>query len=123
MSEAELQGRASWVAEAALDKKAERVVALDVSELTSIADVFVIATGTSDRHTRAIADGVLEAARARGQRVLGVEGYDDGRWLLIDLDDVIVHVFLPEVREVYDLERLWSDAPPLEVGEAATAAH
>jgi ribosome-associated protein len=122
MSEAELHGQASWVAEAALDKKAERVVALDVSELTSIADVFVIATGNSDRHTRSIADGIVEAAKARGQCVLGVEGYDDGRWLLIDLGDVIVHVFLPEVREAYDLERLWSDAPPLEVGEA-TAAH
>jgi ribosome-associated protein len=121
IGEAELAGRTAWVVEAALDKKAERLVALDVSALTSIADVFVIATGNSDRHTRAIADGILEAAAARGQRVLGVEGYDDGRWLLIDLDDVIVHVFLPEVREAYDLERLWSDAPSLEVGEATAA--
>ena len=114
MSAAQVE-RAAWIAEAALSKKAERLVALDVSGLTSIADVFVIATGTSDRHTRAIADAVLEEASRRGQHPLGVEGYDDGRWLLIDLDDVIVHVFLAEVRDLYDLERLWSDAPPLAV--------
>jgi ribosome-associated protein len=96
-------------------------VALDVSALTSIADVFVIATGTSDRHARAIADAVVEEASRRGRQVLGVEGYEDARWLLIDLGDVIVHVFLPEVREAYDLERLWSDAPSLQVGEAAAA--
>ena len=107
--------RAAWIVEAALSKKAERLVALDVRGVTSIADVFVIATGTSDRHVRAIADAVLEAASARGERALGVEGYDDGRWLLIDLDDAIVHVFLAEVRDAYDLERLWSDAPPLAV--------
>jgi ribosome-associated protein len=119
MSEARLVERAAWVAEAALSRKAERLVALDVSGLTSIADVFVIATGNSDRHTRAIADAIVEEAARRGKRVLGVEGYEEARWVLIDLDDVIVHLFLAEVREAYDLERLWSDAPPLTVGEAA----
>jgi ribosome-associated protein len=114
--------RAAWIVEAALSRKAERLVALDVRGVTSIADVFVIATGTSDRHVRAIADAVLEAARARGERTLGVEGYDDGRWLLIDLDDAIVHVFLAEVREAYDLERLWSDAPPLAVAGVTAAS-
>ena len=121
MSEAQRLDSAAWVAEAALGKKAERLVALDVSALTSIADVFVIATGTSDRHARAIADAVVEEASRRGRQVLGVEGYEDARWLLIDLGDVIVHVFLPEVREAYDLERLWSDAPSLQVGEAGAA--
>lgn len=121
MSEARLVERAAWVAEAAHGKKAERVVALDVSGLTSIADVFVIATGNSDRHTRAIADAIVEEASRRGKRVLGVEGYEDARWVLIDLDDVIVHLFLPEVREAYDLERLWSDAPSLPVEEAGAA--
>jgi ribosome-associated protein len=121
MSEARRLDNATWVAEAALGKKAERVVALDVSALTSIADVFVIATGTSDRHARAIADAIVEEAPRHGRRVLGVEGYEDARWLLIDLDDVIVHVFLPEVREAYDLERLWSDAPALVVDEAGAA--
>src|SRR5215470_4705320 len=121
MSVASQVERAAWIAEAALGKKAERLVALDVSALTSIADVFVIATGTSDRHARAIADAVVEEASRRGRPVLGVEGYEDARWLLIDLGDVIVHVFLPEVREAYDLERLWSDAPSLQVGEAGSA--
>lgn len=122
MSDAQRVERASWIAEAAQGRKAERLVALDVSALTSIADAFVIATGTSDRHARAIADAICEEASRRGVRVLGVEGYEDARWVLIDLDDVIVHVFRPEVREAYDLERLWSDAPPIAVGEA-TAAH
>jgi ribosome-associated protein len=121
MSEAQRLDSAAWIAEAALGRKAERLVALDVSALTSIADVFVIATGNSDRHTRAIADAIVEEARRRGRPVLGVEGYEDGRWVLIDLGDVIVHLFLAEVREAYDLERLWSDAPALSVGEAAAS--
>jgi ribosome-associated protein len=111
--------RAQRVVEAALDRKALDVVALDVRELTSYADTFVLATGTSDRHTRAIADAVREAWLAGGDRPLGIEGYDEGRWVLIDLGDVIVHVFLAEVREAYSLERLWSDARSIEL--AATA--
>ena len=98
-------------AEAALDRKAERVIALDVASLTSFTDAFVIATGTSDRHVKAVADAVVERAQELGQKALGVEGYDGGEWVLIDLDDVIVHVFQGEKREHYDLERLWADAP------------
>ena len=105
--------RANWVAEAALDRKALDVVALDVGALTSYADAFLLATGTSDRHTRAITDAIREAGVRRGEKPLGVEGYDEGRWVLIDLGDVIVHVFQAEVRKAYDLERLWSDAEPL----------
>jgi ribosome-associated protein len=101
------------VVEAALATKAEEVVALDVRGLTSVADAFVLATGTSDRQLRAIADAIADAMREVGERPLGVEGYDEGRWVLIDLNDVIVHVFLPEVRTHYDLERLWGDAPEL----------
>jgi ribosome-associated protein len=100
---------------AALDRKADDLVALDVRELTSFADTFVIATGTSDRNVRAIADSIVEAMGKRGEKPLGVEGYDDGRWILIDLDDVIVHVFQEAVRRDYDLERLWSDANEIEV--------
>jgi ribosome-associated protein len=98
------------LAEAALDRKAERVVALDVSGLTSFTEAFVIASGTSDRHVRAVADAVVERASALGHAPLGVEGYEGGEWVLIDLDDVIVHVFQGEKREHYDLERLWADA-------------
>jgi ribosome-associated protein len=106
-------------AEAALDRKAERVVALDVASLTSFTDAFVIATGTSDRHVKAVADAVIERAHELGAKPLGVEGYEGGEWVLIDLDDVIVHVFQGEKREHYDLERLWADAPvsTFEVGE------
>jgi ribosome-associated protein len=116
--------RARRIAEAALDKKAEQVVALDVRELSSYADTFILATGTSDRHVRTIADAVAERARALGSKPLGQEGYEDGRWVLLDLDDVIVHVFQRDVREHYDLERLWSDAPPIGIGagEAQSAA-
>ena len=118
---AERLARANRVAEAALDRKAVDLVALDVSELTSYADTFVIATATSDRHARAIADAICEAETAGGSKPLGVEGYDEARWVLIDLGDVIVHVFLSEVREAYDLERLWNDAQPIAVANAATA--
>jgi ribosome-associated protein len=113
--------RANRVAEAALDRKAQELVALDVSELTSYADTFIITTATSDRHARAIADAICEAESASGSKPLGVEGYDEARWVLIDLGDVIVHVFLDEVRAAYDLERLWSDAQSLALSAAATA--
>jgi ribosome-associated protein len=101
------------VVEAALSSKAEAVVALDVRELSSVTETFVLATGTSDRHLRSIVDAIREAATELGEQPLGVEGYTEGRWVLIDLNDVIVHVFLPDVREHYQLERLWSDAPVL----------
>ncbi len=116
MSEdAERIAKASRVVEAALERKAEDVVALDVRAVTSFADTFVLATGRSDRQVRAIADAILEAVEVRGERVLGIEGRQEGRWVLIDLGDVIVHLFQPEVRAHYDLDRLWSDAPPLAI--------
>jgi ribosome-associated protein len=119
MTHADRVARASAIAEAALDRKCQQLVALDVREVTSVADTFILVTATSDRHARAIADSVVEAERKVGGAPLGVEGYEEGRWVLIDLGDVIVHVFQAEVREAYDLERLWSDAPALELGAAA----
>jgi len=103
--------KAQQIADAALDRKAEDVVALDVRELASFTDTFVFATGGSDRQVRAIADAITEALRNAGDPVLGVEGHKEGRWVLIDANDVIVHLFVPEAREHYGLERLWSDAP------------
>jgi ribosome-associated protein len=114
--------RIACVTDAALDLKAENVVALDVRALTSYADTFVIATGTSDRHTRSIADAVVDALRVSGRKPLGMEGYDEGRWVLIDAGDVIVHIFQSDVRADYDLERLWSDAPNVTPEAAAAAA-
>ena len=105
--------QARLLAEAALDRRAENVVALDVSAVSAFADVFVLCTGTSDRNVRAIADRVLEAAKQAGFDVLGVEGYDAGEWVLIDLNEAIVHVFRGEQREHYDLDRLWGDTPRL----------
>jgi ribosome-associated protein len=110
------------VVDAALDVKAEDVVALDVKELSSFADVFVVCTARSDRQVRAIADAIEKAARQAGEPPLGVEGYAEGRWVLIDLDDVIVHVFTPDTREHYDIERLWSDAPRLALAAPAGQA-
>lgn len=113
--------KARLIAEAAADRKAEDPVALDVREVSSFADTFFLLTGRSDRQVRAIADAVAEAVRARGEPPLGIEGYDEGRWVLMDLNDVIVHVFLPDVRELYDLERLWSDAPRIDLEEFSEA--
>jgi len=105
------------LAEAALQRKALDLLALNVRELTSFADAFLLATGTSDRHVRSVADAMLEASQEMGMSPLGVEGYDEGRWVLIDLNEVVVHIFQEEVREHYDLERLWSDAPAIDLGQ------
>jgi ribosome-associated protein len=96
------------VRESALDKKAEDFTALDVSGRTILADTFAIVTGRSKVQTRAIADAIIEAVRANGYTPSRVEGYADGTWILIDLGDVIVHVFTPEQRTFYNLDRLWS---------------
>ena len=89
------------------DMKAINVRVLDVRALTDIVDTMVIASGNSDRHVRSIAERVVEKARAAGFRPLGTEGARDGEWVLVDLQDVLVHVMLPRVREFYGLERLW----------------
>lgn len=104
--------------DAMLERKGEDVVVLDVSDVTSFADTFIIATGRSERNVQAIVDAVVEAARTGGEEPLGVEGYDEGRWVLVDLADVIVHVFVHEAREEYQLERLYSDALPVELARA-----
>jgi ribosome-associated protein len=116
-----LSGRekARLVAEAARDKLAEEIVALDVRQAVSFADTFIVATGRSDRHVRAIGDAIAEALARAGEKPLGVEGLEEGRWLLMDLGDVIVHVFQPDVRRHYDLERLWSDATPIDLSPPA----
>jgi ribosome-associated protein len=95
------------VMEALADMKALEVKVLDVRGLTDIADFMVIASGTSDRHVRGVAERVVERAKEAGFRPHGVEGLQDGDWVLIDLNEMIVHVMLPRVREFYGLEKLW----------------
>ena len=98
------------VALAALDEiKAIDVRVLDVRPLTDITDFMIIASGRSNRQVRALADEVVERATLRGVRPLGVEGFDQGTWVLVDLGDVVVHVMQPATRDFYQLERLWDD--------------
>jgi ribosome-associated protein len=97
----------SVVIDALADMKALEVKMLDVRGLTDIADFMVIASGTSDRHVRSVAQRVVERTKEAGFRPHGVEGQQDGDWVLIDLSEMIVHVMLPRVREFYGLEKLW----------------
>ena len=90
------------------DVKGVDVKALDVRGKTAITDFMVIATGTSGRHVKALADNVLKDAREAGMKPLGVEGERSGEWILLDLNDVVVHIMLREVRDFYNLEKLWS---------------
>ncbi len=110
------------VKDALADMKAVDARVLDVRGMTDISDYLIVASGTSDRHVRSIADNVVRQARAAGVRPFGVEGASDGEWVLVDLPDVMVHVMLPRVREFYALEQLWEPpaARPAPVG-AATA--
>ena len=95
------------VQDALLDVKAKDIIQFDVSTISSVSDAIVIASGTSTRHVKALADNVAEAARKAGFRPIGVEGERDAEWILIDLGIVVVHVMLPTARKFYDLESLW----------------
>lgn len=113
--------KVALIVEAVQERKVDDVVGLDVREISSFADTFIIATGTSDRHVRSVADSVETTLKAHGDPPMGIEGYDEGRWVLVDCGDTIVHIFQQEIRDHYDLERLWSDAPILEL-EAANSS-
>jgi len=92
------------------DKKAKDVVIMELGNLTDITDYFLVASGTSERHVRTIADNVEIGMKEKGVKPFSVEGYRDGRWVIIDYRDIIVHVFLEQLRELYDLESLWIEA-------------
>ena len=98
---------AQIVEESLDDLKAIDVTTLNVTGFTSVTDYMLIASGTSNRHVRSIADNVMEIAKAAGETVLGVEGHEHGEWVLVDLGDVVVHVLQPQVRDFYKLENLW----------------
>ncbi|MAA64646.1 MAG: ribosome silencing factor [Alteromonadaceae bacterium] len=93
--------------------KAKDISIIDVRDRTSVTDFMVIASGTSNRHVKSLADSVVTEAKSNGVRTATVEGGQVSDWLLVDLGDVVVHIMLPATREFYDLERLWRDAPGL----------
>jgi len=108
-----------WVEAACADRKAVDGVVLDLRKLSDATDFFVVVSGTSDTHVRAIAEHVVETLQERGVRAHHIEGLAGGRWVLLDFVDLVVHVFHPALREFYQLEGLWGDAPlrPVATGE------
>jgi ribosome-associated protein len=113
----------SEVVEMALDRKAEEVVSLDLRAMSGFADYFLICSGRSDRQCRAIHDAIHLGMKTRhGLLPSRVEGVAEGRWILMDYLDVVVHVFTPETRERYRLEQLWGEAPSTRIDEAVADA-
>jgi ribosome-associated protein len=99
------------VIDALEEVKAKDIVKLDVRELTTVTDYMIVASGTSNRHVKALAEAVAEKSRTAGHRPAGIEGADGSEWVLLDLGDALVHVMLPRVREFYNLEKLWLLSP------------
>jgi len=106
---------------ASLEKKARDLAILNVAEISAFADYFIICSGGSDRQVRAIASAIQESLKKAGISPLGVEGEAAGTWILLDYDDLIIHVFLDTVRTFYDLERLWAEAPRMAVPDDAVS--
>jgi ribosome-associated protein len=103
------------------DMKAEDVIAIDLAGKTSLADTMIIASGRSNRHVGSIAERVVEFLKAAGQPVPRIEGFPHCDWVLVDAGDVIVHVFRPEVRQFYNLEKMWGADRPVEPGQDASS--
>lgn len=99
------------IIEALEDLKGQKIVELDVTQLSDVMDFLVIANGTSSRHVKSLANNVVEDLKAKGFRPLGVEGLEGGEWVLVDFGDTVVHVMQPEARNFYELEKLWSKVP------------
>jgi len=99
---------AKLIVDALDDTKAQDIVKLDVRDMTPVTDYMIVASGTSKRHVQALVENVAEKAKAAGRRPIGIEGEDGSEWVLLDLEDALVHVMLPKVREFYNLEKLWS---------------
>jgi ribosome-associated protein len=116
-----LTGEVAKVVKAALDKKASDVVVLDLRHTPAFTDFFILCSGQSQRQVKAIADGIEEALRAAKVRPAHVEGYDRAEWVLMDYFTFIVHVFTPQTRLFYSLERLWGDAERIDVSDEPPA--
>ena len=117
-----LTGDVARTVKAALDKKAQDVVVLDLRQTPAFTDFFVLCSGTNPRQVKAIADAVEETLRATKVRPAHIEGYDRAEWVLMDFFSFIVHVFTPQTRQFYSLERLWGDANRIEVSDAPPEA-
>jgi len=122
-SSSDAHERAVVAAEAAAAKKGEDIAILEVGDIISIIDCFVLVSATNTRQVKTIVDEVQLALREHdGSRPLGVEGLDDATWVLLDFADVVVHVFLDSTRSYYDLDRLWADAPRIDIGDEPVSA-
>ena len=99
------------VVEALEEIKGLDIIKLDVSDMTTVTDWMIVASGTSSRHVQALIENVSDRAKAAGHRPSGIEGESGGEWVLLDLQDALVHVMLPKIREFYNLEKLWSIRP------------
>ena len=117
-----LTGEVAKAVHAALDKKASDVVVLDLRNTPAFTDFFILCSGQTQRQVKAIADAVEEALRAARVRPAHIEGYERAEWVLMDFFTFIVHVFTPQTREFYSLERLWGDAERIDVSEESAAA-
>jgi len=102
------QQLSTLVVDALDDIKAQDIIRLDVRDMTTVTDYMIVASGRSNRHVKALVENVAEKARKAGHKPIGVEGEEGGEWVLLDLQDALVHVMLPKVREFYNLEKLWS---------------
>ncbi len=113
---------AKKIAGFAVEKKASDVLVMDLRKVTDMTSFFIVCTGGSNAQVRAIVDNVLDKCRRAGHSIYHLEGYDSLRWVLIDMVDVVVHVFQPDVRAYYQLERLWGDAPVERLDDDSAAA-
>ena len=109
----ELPSTLERASELAADRKAADMLVMDLRGISNATDYFLVASGTSDMHVRAIAEHIIEELKKEGVRASHVEGLRTGRWVLIDYIDFVIHVFHPAARDFYQLERLWGDAPTL----------
>ena len=106
-----LAATCAWLAD---ERKADNIVVLNIGQVTTIADYFVIATGRNPRHLKALLERTREGLKELGTEILGIEGEAESGWILVDAVDVIIHLFAAQTRSLYDLEMLWGSSPPLD---------
>ncbi len=108
---------AGYIGKIAIEKKGSNIVIFDLRKISSMVDFFIIITAMGEKHSKAIADDIVDKLNQKGVRKWHIEGYSYGHWVLIDYIDVVVHIFVEQERAFYDLESLWGDAPMEKIGE------